>query len=174
MKNFIRYTLMATLAVALVATSLGCEGSYRARLIVSTLTLPAGGAGVVRISLLNPPDAQTVQIGPVGLLTFDPTVIQVTGVTGQNGFTVFGSTINNAMGWVQFAAGFSGGSIRPMVAPGLSVLEITIVEITVQAVGAAGSQTDVSITDVDLFTDRVGQPIPLAGKQPGKVVIVTP
>ncbi len=142
--------------------------------MVSTLDLPTGGTGVIRISLLNPPDAQTIQVGPTGLLTFDPSVIQVTGLTGVNGFTVFGSTINNIMGWVQFAAGFAGGSIRPIVAPGLSVLDITIIEMTVQAIGAAGAQTALTITGVDVFTDRVGQLIPIATGQPGKVVIIAP
>jgi hypothetical protein len=142
--------------------------------MVSTLDLPAGGAGVIRISLLNPPDAQTIQVGPTGLLTFDPAVIQVTGLVGVNGFTLFGSTINNTMGWVQFAAGFAGGSIRPIVAPGLSVLDVTIIEMTVQAIGAAGAQTDLTITGVDVFTDRVGQSIPIAIGQPGTVVISAP
>ncbi len=152
----------------------GCEGSYRTRVIVSTVNLPAGGTGVIRISLLNPPDAQTIQVGPTGLLTFDPGVIQVTGLVGVNGFTLLGSTVNNTMGWVQFAAGFAGGSIRPIVAPGVSVLDIAIIEMTVQAVGAVGAQTTLTITGVDVFTDRVGQPIPIAPGQPGTVVIIAP
>lgn len=167
-----RFLLCSVLSVLLLLT--GCEGSYRTRVMVSTLNLLAGGTGVIRISLLNPPDAQTIQVGPVGFLTFDPTVIHVTGLVGVNGFTLFGSTINNTMGWVQFAAGFAGGSIRPIVAPGLSVLDITIIEMTVQAVGAVGAQTALTITDVDVFTDRVGQPIPLAPPQAGKVVIIAP
>lgn len=152
----------------------GCEGSYRTRVIVGTLNLPAGGTGVVRISILNPPDAQTIQVGPGGFLTFDPSVIQVTGLTGVNGFTVFGSTINNTMGWVQFVASFPGGSIRPIVAAGLGVLEIPIIEMTVQAVGVVGAQTALTITAVDLFTDRVGQPIPIGPPIAGQVVIIAP
>lgn len=152
----------------------GCEGSYRTRVVVGTLSLPAGGTGIVRISILNPPDAKAIQVGPTGLLTFDPSVIQVTGLTGVNGFTVFGSTINNAMGWVQFAASFPGGSIRPIVTAGLGVLEIPIIEMSVQAVGAVGTQTALTITAIDLFTDRVGQPIPSGPPIAGQVVIIAP
>ncbi|MFN4217934.1 MAG: hypothetical protein ACK4HB_01390 [Candidatus Bipolaricaulia bacterium] len=167
------FRLLPALLVALAALT-GCEGSYRTRVIVGTLSLPAGGTGVVRISILNPPDAKAIQVGPTGLLTFDPSVIQVTGLTGVNGFTVFGSTINNTMGWVQFTASFPGGSIRPIIMSGLGVLEIPIIEMAVQAVGAVGAQTALTITAVDLFTDRVGQPIPMGPPQPGQVVIIAP
>ncbi|MCX8103294.1 MAG: hypothetical protein N3E42_02480 [Candidatus Bipolaricaulota bacterium] len=160
--------------LVMIAALTSCEGSYRTRVIVGTLDVPAGGTGIVRISIINPPDAQTIQIGPVGLLTFNPAVIQVVGVTGVNGFTVFGTTINNIMGWVQFAASFPGGSIRPIVVAGLGILEIPIVEVTVQAVGAVGSQTALTITAVDLFTDRIGHPIPLGPPIAGQVVIVAP
>jgi hypothetical protein len=91
----------------------GCEGSYRTQVTVGKLSLPAGGTGVVRISILNPPDAQMIQVGPTGLLTFNPSVIQVISLTGVNGFTIFGSTINNTMGWVQFVASFPGGASGP-------------------------------------------------------------
>ncbi len=152
----------------------GCEGSYRTRVTVGTLNLPAGGTGVVRISIVNPPDAKTIQVGPTGLLTFDPSVIQVTGLTGVNGFTVFGSTINNTMGWVQFVASFPGGSIRPIIAAGLGALEIPIIEMAVQAVGPVGASTALTITAVDLFTDRVGNPIPIGPPSAGQVVIIAP
>ncbi|MCS7198176.1 MAG: hypothetical protein NZ930_05815 [Candidatus Bipolaricaulota bacterium] len=152
----------------------GCEGSYRTQVIVGTLELPSGGTGIVRISVLNPPDVKTIQVGPGGFLTFNPAVIQVAGLTGVNGFTVFGSTINNLMGWVQFVASFSGGSIRPIVAPGLGVLQIPIIEMSVQAIGSVGAQTALTITAIDLFTDRVGQPIPLGPPIAGQVVIVAP
>ena len=161
------------LLIALVILT-GCEGSYRTQVIVGTLELPSGGTGVVHISILNPPDVQMIQVGPVGFLTFNPGVIQVTGLTGVNGFTVFGSTINNTMGWVQFVASFPGGSIRPILAAGLGVLEIPIIEMAVQAVGAVGTQTALTITAVDLFTDRVGQPIPIGPPIAGQVVIIAP
>lgn len=170
----VRLLLWSAFAVLIAVGVTSCEGSYRTRVIVSTLNLSVGTVGTVRISILNPSDVQTLQVGPLGFFTFDPSVIQVTGVTGVNGFTIFGSTVNNLMGWVQFAAGFPGGSIRPIAAPGLSVLEIPIVEITVQGVGPIGSQTDLIITAIDLFTDRVGQPIPTGNAQSGKVVIVAP
>lgn len=157
-----------------LGTLTGCEGSYRTQVTVSMLELPAGGTGVVRISILNPPDVKMIQVGPGGFLTFNPWVIQVTGLTGVNGFTVFGSTINNTMGWVQFVAGFPGGSIRPIVASGLGVLEIPIIEMAVQAVGPVGAQTALTITAVDLFTDRVGQPIPIGPPIAGQVVIIAP
>jgi hypothetical protein len=84
--KFLRVLLMLIVLGALT----GCEGSYRTRVVVGTLDLPAGGTGVVRISILNPPDAKMIQVGPTGLLTFNPAVIQVISLTGVNGFTVFG------------------------------------------------------------------------------------
>jgi hypothetical protein len=152
----------------------GCEGSYRTRVVVGTLDLPAGGTGVVRISILNPPDAKMIQVGPTGLLTFNPAVIQVISLTGVNGFTVFGSTINNAMGWVQFTASFPGGSIRPIATMDFGVLEIPIIEMAVQAIGPVGASTALTITAVDLFTDRVGNPIPIGPPIAGEVVIIAP
>jgi len=151
-----------------------CEGSYRTQVTVGTLSLPAGGTGVVRISILNPPDAQTIQVGPTGLLTFDPSVIQVISLTGVKGFTVFGQTINNMMGWVQFVASFPGGSLRPIATMDFGVLEIPIIEMAVQAVGPVGAQTALTITAVDLFTDRVGRPIPIGPPIAGQVVIIAP
>jgi hypothetical protein len=56
----------------------------------------------------------------------------------------------------------------------LGVLEIPIIEMTVQAVGAVGAQTALTITAVDLFTDRVGQPIPMGPPLAGQVVIIAP
>lgn len=152
----------------------GCEGSYRTQVVVGTLELAAGDTGIVRISILNPPDAKMIQVGPTGLLTFNPSVIQVTGLTGVNGFTVFGSTINNTMGWVQFAASFPGGSIRPIITRDFGLLEIPIVEMSVQAVGPVGANTALTITAVDLFTDRVGNPIPIGPPIAGEVVIIAP
>lgn len=92
----------------------------------------------------------------------------------MNGFTVSGQTINNTMGWVQFIASFPGGSIQPIAAAGLGVLEIPIIEVAVQAVGAVGTQTALTITAIDLFIDRVGQPIPMGLPQAGQVVIIAP
>jgi hypothetical protein len=102
-------------------------------------------------------------------------VIQVISLTGVNGFTVFGSTINNAMGWVQFAASFPGGSIRPIATVDFGVLEIPIIEMAVQAIGPVGASTALTITAVDLFTDRVGNPIPTGPPiSTGQVVIIAP
>lgn len=165
--------LASCLFIALAILT-GCEGSYRTQITVGTLELPPGGTGIVRISIVNPPDAQMIQVGPMGFLTFNPAVIHVTGLTGVNGFTVFGSTIDNTMGWVQFVASFPGGSIRPIIASGLGVLEIPIIEMAVQAVGAVGAQTALTITAVDLFTDRVGNPIPIGPPIAGQVVIIAP
>jgi hypothetical protein len=115
-----------------------------------------------------------IQVGPTGLLTFNPSVIQVISLTGVNGFTVFGSTINNAMGWVQFTASFPGGSIRPIATMDFGVLEIPIIEMAVQAIGPVGASTALTITAVDLFTDRVGNPIPIGPPIAGEVVIIAP
>jgi hypothetical protein len=167
-------SLRVLLMLIVLGTLTGCEGSYRTRVVVGTLDLPAGGTGVVRISILNPPDAKMIQVGPTGLLTFNPAVIQVISLTGVNGFTVFGSTINNAMGWVQFAASFPGGSIRPIATMDFGVLEIPIIEMAVQAIGPVGASTALTITAVDLFTDRVGNPIPIGPPIAGEVVIIAP
>ncbi|MCS6937412.1 MAG: hypothetical protein NZ610_05910 [Candidatus Bipolaricaulota bacterium] len=164
----------ALLLFALGTVLVGCEGSYRARLTISSLELPSGASGIVQIRVLNPPDLKTLQIGPVGMFLFDPTVIQITAIDGINGFTILGSTINNGLGTAQFSASFIGGSIRPILTTPWSMIEIPIVELTVQAVGPVNSQTDLTITQIDLCLDRIGQPITLGPSTLGKVVIVPP
>ncbi len=164
--------LLLMLALWIVLT--GCEGSYRARLTISDLELLPGGVGIVQIRALNPPDLKTLQIGPTGMLTFNPTIIQILGISGVNGFTILGSVINNGLGWVQFTTSFVGGSIRPILGTPWSIIEIPMIELTVQAVGPANSNTDLTITQIDLCLDRIGQPITLMPSSPGKVVIVTP
>jgi hypothetical protein len=78
------------------------------------------------------------------------------------------------MGWVQFTASFPGGSIRPIATMDFGVLEIPIIEMAVQAIGPVGAQTALTITAVDLFTDRVGNPIPTGPPLDGQVVIIAP
>ncbi len=166
--------LVMTLLVALWVVLSGCEGSYRARLTINTVELLPGASGIVQIRVLNPPDLKTLQIGPMGMFIFDPTVIQITGINGVNGFTILGSAINNGLGTAQFTASFVGGSVRPILGTPWSIIEIPMIELTVQAVGLAGSETDLTITQIDLCLDRIGQPITLSPGSPGKVVIVTP
>lgn len=170
----VRALLLTILLGTLWTVLSGCEGSYRARLTISSLELPSGALGVVQIRVLNPPDLKTLQIGPLGVFLFDPTVIQITAITGVNGFTILGSTINNGLGTAQFAASFIGGSIRPIVGTPWSIIEIPIIELVVQAVGPINSQTDLTITQIDLCLDRIGQPIVLSPSTFGKVVIVPP
>ncbi len=65
-------SLRVLLMLIVLGVLTGCEGSYRTQVTVGTLSLPAGGTGVVRISILNPPDAQMIQVGPTGLLRSIP------------------------------------------------------------------------------------------------------
>jgi hypothetical protein len=44
----------------------------------------------------------------------------------------------------------------------------------VQAIGPVGTSTALTITAVDLFTDRVGNPIPTGPPLDGQVVIIAP
>ena len=64
--------------------------------------------------MINPPEVKTIQVGPVGALTFDPAVIRVKAVEGVNGFRVLAATIDNLTGRVQFATGFPGGALGPV------------------------------------------------------------
>ncbi|MBI1742912.1 hypothetical protein HYR54_07575 [Candidatus Acetothermia bacterium] len=157
--------------VALLIFLGGCEGTFQASLAISHSFISVGGTGKVRIAIVNPPDAKTLQIGPTGKFTFNPAIISVTAVKGLNGFQVFASTTNNVTGEVRFAAGFPGGSIRPIMNMGVSNVQIDVIEIIVQAVGVSGSSSLLNITSVDVCTDRNGKDIIVTGIQAGEVTI---
>jgi hypothetical protein len=149
----------------------GCEGTFQTSLAISQSFIPAGGVGKLSISIVNPPDAKTLQIGPFGKFTFNPAVVNVTSLKGVNGFQIFASTINNVTGEVTFSAGFPGGSLRPVVNFGVSIVQINVIEINVQAVGASGSNSILNITTVDVLTDRNGKDIVVTSIQAGGVSI---
>jgi hypothetical protein len=159
------------LGFILLASLAGCEGTFHVGLAISQSFVPAGGTGKILISVVNPPDAKTLQIGPTGKFTFNPAVISVTSIKGVNGFQIFASTINNIAGEVMFVAGFPGGSIRPVISMGIGTVQFEIIEIQVQAIGAAGSSSALSITTVDVFTDQHGKDIFITNIQAGQVQI---
>jgi hypothetical protein len=159
------------LGMALLALLAGCEGTFQASLAISQSFVVSGGTSTVEISIVNPPDAKNLQVGPIGRFTYDPAVITVTSLKGVNGFQVFASTINNVAGEVTFAAGFPGGSVRPIMSMGINLVEVPVVEITFQAIGAAGSSTVLNITAVDVFTDRNGKDIVVTSIHKGEVEV---
>lgn len=156
------YSLLMLPSLALVLLLGACSGPQLMRLEVGDVLLRPGERGKVTISVINPPDVQTIQIGPLGSFTFDPAVIHVIAVRGINGFQVLASGIDNAAGAVKFAAGFPGSSIGPIVNSWARV-KLGIVELEVEAVGGSGRSCTLAINAVDLLADRHGKDVPLAG-----------
>ncbi len=164
-----RFGWLLPLVLALGLLS-GCQGPGNVKLKVTEVSLAPGGTGTVAIKAINPPDLKTIQVGPAGAFTFDPTVIQITDVQGLNGFQVLSVTINNLSGYVRFAAGFPGGSLGPIFNL-FGGTELGLVELEVQAVGASGSSCSLAITAVDVLADRNDKDIPLAGIIPGEAKV---
>jgi hypothetical protein len=117
--------------------------------VVRDAMLPPGGVGTVRIAVYHLPELQSIQVGPTGAVIFDPEVIWVRDVRGINGFQVLASHIDNQAGKVIFAAGYPGGGIG----------SDGIVELEVEAVGRMGSETSITITQIDVLADMEGNDI---------------
>jgi len=147
-----------------------CSGPQNVKLKVGNVILRPGERGTVTISVINPPDLKMIQVGPVGKLTFDPTVIHVIAVRGINGFQVLASGIDNVAGEVQFAAGFPGSSIGP-IKNGWVWVKLAIIELEVEAVGDSGAFCALEVSAVDLLADRNGREIMLAGIIAGEVIL---
>ncbi len=162
---------LSLLGVLLIALAGCAEQPFSASLAISKIAIPAGGSKSIQISIINPPDAKTLQIGPTGAFTFDPAVAIVTSVHGLNGFQIFASSIDNIGGKVRFSAGFPGGSIRPILNSGISMIELPIIEITFTAVGVAGTASALSVTSVDMLADRNGKDIVLTSVKPGEIKV---
>lgn len=147
-----------------------CSGPQNIKLKISNVALQPGGNGTVTISVINPPDLKTIQVGPLGKFIFDPAVIRVLAVRGINGFQVLASGIDNAAGTVQFAAGFPGSSIGP-IGDGWVQVKLAVVELEIEAVGPSGVSCSLEIDTVDLLADRNGREIMLAGIIAGEATI---
>lgn len=124
------------------------------KIAIGDVTLESGSTSEVKISVVNPPDVKTIQVGPTGKFTFDQTVVNVSNVTGLNGFQILASNIDNTNGEVTFAGGFPGSSVGPIKERDTDVVRvgIPIVKITLQAVG--GGTSALGITQVDVLSDR--------------------
>jgi hypothetical protein len=162
---------MVLLSGLLLALAGCAEQPFAASFAIGVVAIPEGESKSVQISIINPPDAKTFQIGPTGAFIFDPAVATVTSVNGLNGFQVFASAIDNVGGRVRFSAGFPGGSIRPILNSGISMTELPIIEIKFTAVGAAGTRSVLTITGIDLLADRNGKDIIVADVKAGEIKI---
>ncbi len=124
------------------------------KVAIEDVTIEPGKMGEVKISVVNPPDVKTIQVGPTGKFTFDQTVFNANNVTGLNGFQILASNIDNTNGEVTFAGGFPGSSIGPIREENTDVVRVSIpiVKIALQAV--SGGTSALGITQVDLLADR--------------------
>jgi len=128
-------------------------------LLFSNLALDLGATGVVTLSAAGVPQLNSIQIGPNGAVTFDPSIIEVVSVAGANGFVVFASEIDNTLGEITLAAGSTSGPV-----PTGAVLEFTV-----KAVGPSGSSTPINITSIDFLLKVGGEPVGAYKVTPGKI-----
>ena len=153
--------LMLVLALAVMGVGVtGCVDSPSA-LIFSNLSLAPGATGVVTLSAAAIPRLSSIQIGPKGAVVFDPSVIEVVSVTGTNGFVVFSSQIDNALGEITLAAGSTSGPV-----PNGAILEFQV-----KALGPSGTSTTINASKVDFLLKGNSEPIAAFKVTPGKISI---
>lgn len=149
--------------VALAALGLGLTGCVNSpsTLIFSNLSLAPGATGTVTLSAAAIPRLNSIQIGPKGAVVFDPSVIEVISVVGVNGFVVFASQIDNAIGEITLAAGSTSGPV-----PNGAILEFQV-----KALGPSGASTTINVSKVDFLLKGNSEPITAFKVTPGKISI---
>lgn len=111
-------------------------------------TVAAGRAARLRL-ILKRADAELadVQVGPEGLIRFDPAVVQVKSIMGISPYRVVGSRIDNGKGELQFAlTSLDGKFIRSG----------PVVEIEIEAIGEIGQTGKLRLTGFDVLRDSKG------------------
>jgi hypothetical protein len=109
---------------------------------------PATRYGPTQITLIasNMPDGGLAAISVAnGGMTFDPHRVQITGISGLNGFTVLASVIDNVAGKVSFAA----------VNPANGVTQGPVVRFNISVKGAGGSPSIEQTTVVQIDPSKV-------------------
>jgi nitrous oxidase accessory protein NosD len=115
-------------------------------LIIGDTQLTPGGVGrlTISVSAVPAPGLAGFQVGPVGALSFDPRVIQVTKIEGVAPYEILSSEIDNTNGRVRFAVSNPTGQ-------GYIVGDAQIVILTIEAAPSAqaGDETEVTLNTVD-------------------------
>lgn len=155
--------ILLTLGGIVVGVS-GCGGIIGPTVLVGDLSLDPGETGTLLVQVFHLAGLQVMQVGPQGALVFDPEVIHVEGLEGVSGFQVFAHGIDNEEGKVLFLIGFPGGALT----------DGTVLQLRVRAVGRRGARTTVEFTQIDLLTDRQGNPLPGVKLLGGRVTIGKP
>ena len=114
------------------------------------------------------PGLGTLQVGPIGALRYDPTVIQVKEILGVGIYTVEAVNIDNRRGEARF-------TVRVDPAQAANALQTgTIAQIVVEGVGQPGQRTLLSLT-FDQVTDADNNDVTGdVGMDPGEVRLVPP
>lgn len=153
------------LMITLAALSLGltaCGDTLGSKaLLFSNLSLSAGETGKVTLSASALPRFNSIQVGPKGVVKYDPKVIEVLSVTGMNGFVVFAHDIDSGVGEISLAAGSTSGPV-----PNGAILEFEV-----RAVGASGATSQINITQLDFVLKNDSEPITGIKITPGQVSI---
>ncbi len=153
------------MAMILAALSLGltaCGDTLGSKaLLFSNLAIDPGQTGKVTLSASALPRFNSIQVGPNGVIKYDPKIIEVLSITGLNGFTVFASNIDNGVGEISLAAGSTSGPV-----PNGAILEFEV-----RAVGASGASTQINITKLDFLMKTDSEPITGVKVTPGLVSI---
>ncbi len=108
-------------------------------------SLPPGGRGTIQIS--SDRSLGGVQVGPVGSLAFDPTVLRVRGLEAVGPYKLLASAIDNSVGEVRFliiSEDRRSGGGGPLI------------ELQVEAVGLMGQASPLRL-EPDLILDSSGR-----------------
>jgi len=154
-----RQLRLASFGLLVLAISMTAAG--QATVNVENATTFVGGTTTIDVTVSAVPAPGVTDIQ--GTITFDPTVMHITGMSGLNGFSgFFFHTVNNVAGTATFTAAIVGG-------PG--VLAGEVLRISAQAVGVAGESCAVNAS-FSVFRDNLGHTIPVT-VDPGMFTIST-
>ena len=154
-----RYKPLFILLVGIIAIPVLAYG--QATITVGDLTLAPGGTGTIDITVDGVPAPGVTDVQ--GTLTYDGSVIHITGIEGQSGLTVLAQSSDDAAGSAVFAAtAFGSGWV--------GVTTGSIIRVTVQAVGTAGASCAVNLT-LAVFRDKDGNVITHDSPSAGTVAI---
>lgn len=161
------FSLLSVILGIAVVTGCGPALPVGTNLVVGDVTLlPTPGAtGTFSISVTDMPNGglAALQIGP-GSLRFDPNVLKVTKIEGQNGFEVLAEKIDNQQGTVELIA----------VNPVEGLVDGTVVTFTVELIAlrpgdsaitldqdalVLGDAQNAEITDYSVINGEVKLPI---------------
>lgn len=120
--------------------------------VPDTVLIGSEGTVPVEVHGMPLPGFGAAQVGPNGLLSYDPSVVQVKSITGAAPYEVLSTQIDNRAGEARFTVQLQGGQEDDAFQSG------TVANIEVEIVGDPGDRTRLKL-DVDDVKDADNTPI---------------